>query len=778
MPKCKSKTKFLPALFAWFLLLTCTTLFFCYPCAQWYIKSDDRSYESPGGPGQEPPRGGPGPGSGSRPWGWIVPLYQGIITLFVIMNFSLATFMDPGVIPRANADEDRDDDFRAPLYRNVEINGITVRMKWCVTCQFYRPPRCSHCSVCNNCIEIFDHHCPWVNNCIGRRNYRYFFMFLISLSVHMTSIFILCLVHVLNKTDKLTEPAVLVSIVEMSIISLLFIPIFGLTGFHMVLVSRGRTTNEQVTGKFRGGYNPFSKNCAYNCCYTLCGPQYPSLKHPAKYIGRKPRKYTIPAKPLGPLQQSADLPSGVEQVRMYREPSSGALHPSQYTRMNPIERGGHGDPDLDSHSDLDEPMGSQSADVEAPLTHNSSKSNFFASPDSDQPDQQIISNSLTTTANRGSFKTHVRDSPNYQGKFNPQYPGAQITGQSVMMTTAPTSGSLSATAAAAALRGQTNSSVQSPIQKVRIPGGVPTPFAVMSSVPSPVRYTHPVTSGVGRPEYIQLQPTQQRLNPQTYDHNQSNPGDPASLQQQQQQSQQQMSRSYTSNTTYTQHHYQATSPGRRYMSDGELLEPVTEPAVPVSGPGGSVVMSSGHLADSPHRSYYIWKEPPRPGQQPPGYESYAMDPTSPVRHASYASQVNFYLQQQSQQPPALQSGGPRTTPSGYPGGPVVPSGNLSPPGHFPSSHHHHHHHAGYATTGRISHHQIQQPMSFTRALEVSESLTQQQIQPGTQGSLPPAGPAANHTQFPQPGNNIEVPANPSQEGDRRESVYDYHEISV
>ncbi|XP_016112473.1 probable palmitoyltransferase ZDHHC8 [Sinocyclocheilus grahami] len=205
----------------------------------------------------------------------VFPSCVGIVFLFVMANFIMATFMDAGVFPRANEDEDKDEDFRAPLYRNVEVRGVQVRMKWCASCHFYRPPRCSHCSVCDHCVEDFDHHCPWVNNCIGRRNYRFFFLFLLSLTLHMGGVFSGGLLYVLDHPENLWELHAAVTLTVMSVSALFFIPVLGLSCFHLVLVARGRTTNEQVTGKFQGGVNPFTRGCRQNVQFVLFSPITP-----------------------------------------------------------------------------------------------------------------------------------------------------------------------------------------------------------------------------------------------------------------------------------------------------------------------------------------------------------------------------------------------------------------------------------------------------------------------------------------------------------------------
>ena len=55
--------------------------------------------------------------------------------------------------------------------------GVGTRI--CKTCRRWKVPRCSHCTVCNKCVKRKDHHCYWLGNCIGERNYRPFMLFLV-----------------------------------------------------------------------------------------------------------------------------------------------------------------------------------------------------------------------------------------------------------------------------------------------------------------------------------------------------------------------------------------------------------------------------------------------------------------------------------------------------------------------------------------------------------------------------------------------------------------------
>ncbi|XP_058102721.1 probable protein S-acyltransferase 7 isoform X3 [Magnolia sinica] len=114
-----------------------------------------------------------------------------VFTAYVLCLLFITSGRDPGIVPRrAHPPEPEDvgDAFglsadwagnqgtasSIPPTKDVLINGIVVKVKYCHTCMLYRPPRCSHCSICNNCVERFDHHCPWVGQCIGKTTYENF----------------------------------------------------------------------------------------------------------------------------------------------------------------------------------------------------------------------------------------------------------------------------------------------------------------------------------------------------------------------------------------------------------------------------------------------------------------------------------------------------------------------------------------------------------------------------------------------------------------------------
>ncbi|KAL5541223.1 hypothetical protein UlMin_042696 [Ulmus minor] len=213
-------------------------------------------------------------------WGWTAVSFA---FGSVIMLYK-CTSKDPGYIKRPGdlgSSIDAED-----LLLNIDLNSSsTWAGNWsqlCPTCKIIRPVRAKHCSTCNRCVEQFDHHCPWISNCVGKRNKRDFFI-LICMATITSGLGAAVAVHrIWNGIPTIPVGETWTRYViaqHPGVVAFLFMDFLMVTGVTTLtvtqasMIARNITTNETANaarygylhgpdGRFR---NPYNHGCRKNC---------------------------------------------------------------------------------------------------------------------------------------------------------------------------------------------------------------------------------------------------------------------------------------------------------------------------------------------------------------------------------------------------------------------------------------------------------------------------------------------------------------------------------
>ncbi|PKU85044.1 probable protein S-acyltransferase 17 [Dendrobium catenatum] len=113
--------------------------------------------------------------------------YASVLAVGVgVLLFLLTSFSDPGTVNAKNVSQ---------YVSAYPYDNMLYVEKECPTCKIPKPARSKHCGICDRCVARFDHHCGWMNNCIGEKNARYFMAFLLwHALISLYGAIVLCLI--------------------------------------------------------------------------------------------------------------------------------------------------------------------------------------------------------------------------------------------------------------------------------------------------------------------------------------------------------------------------------------------------------------------------------------------------------------------------------------------------------------------------------------------------------------------------------------------------------
>jgi len=200
------------------------------------------------------------------------------LVLNTLYNYGKAVITDPGLPPEYD---------EADRAEAEELNQPPP--KQCRHCSRSKPARTHHCSICRRCVLKMDHHCPWINNCVGFGNYRHFTLFMLFLA--MSCIFVACvffpiayegMFHVRGRRHpgNLSRSARSSIMTSFMIACSIMVALCILGGFHVYLVLTNQSTIEfqlnllhRREARRNGEYfrNPYDMGRRRNF-QAVCGP--------------------------------------------------------------------------------------------------------------------------------------------------------------------------------------------------------------------------------------------------------------------------------------------------------------------------------------------------------------------------------------------------------------------------------------------------------------------------------------------------------------------------
>jgi len=188
-----------------------------------------------------------------------------LILLLTLWSYIKTVVTDPGSTPMNYNYQELQEQFQEILQQDQFHSSPSE----CTKCSQFRPPRAHHCSICDRCVLRMDHHCPWVGNCVGMYNQRFFTQFLCYSGLGSLVVAVSCGVSLLETKGETSFSQMIGAVAGSS----LTLSLCGMAMFHMWMIAANKNTLEL---NIRSSHNVFdtgdkAKNWNYVCGTELLG---------------------------------------------------------------------------------------------------------------------------------------------------------------------------------------------------------------------------------------------------------------------------------------------------------------------------------------------------------------------------------------------------------------------------------------------------------------------------------------------------------------------------